>query len=257
MTHGLGQCFLKDKKALQNIAAALDISSTDTIVEIGPGHGELTKYILEKNPSQLILIEKDEKMASKLSSDLSGKHPNLKIIQGDALKTLPSLSETLPTNYKLAGNIPYYITGHLFRIIGELKNKPSLSVFTIQKEVAERAIITPDNLNILSASIAFWGSAEITQIIPKTSFDPQPKVDSATIKIKTDPSLDIDQENYFKIIKAAFKQPRKTLLNNLSENLDISKTKIVEVLRSINLSENSRPQNLSIKNIITLAKTLL
>ncbi len=116
----LGQHFLKNKAAIKKIVAALDLEENDTVIEIGPGHGELTQE-LSCHPINIIAIEKDVALANKLAE-------KFKIVQGDALKELPKLINQLKTkSYKLVGNIPFYITGHLLRVISELENKPTIT----------------------------------------------------------------------------------------------------------------------------------
>jgi 16S rRNA (adenine1518-N6/adenine1519-N6)-dimethyltransferase len=255
MGHRLGQCFLKDNDVLANVASALE-PLPDTVIEIGPGHGELTRLILEKSPKKLILIEKDPALVKKLKEGLSKGKDNIEVIEGDALLVLPEIiaSRSFDHPYAICGNIPYYITGHLFRIIGDLPRLPEKCVFTVQKEVAER--ILPENgMNILSASIAFWASAEITQIIPAECFSPKPKVDSATVRLVSHQSIDIPKEKYYAAIKAIFRQPRKTLLNNLI-SLDIPKDILLHVLSWLDIPENIRPEHLSVKNITDIIKAL-
>ena len=132
MSQKLGQHFLKDDSVLRKIADSLSIGAEDVVIEIGPGHGELTKHILKKKPRRLIIIKKDGKLAAELSKKL--RNDNLRIIHGDARKLLPEAisEEKLPgVGYKIAGNIPYYITGYLLRIISGLERKPSLTALVI------------------------------------------------------------------------------------------------------------------------------
>ena len=151
----LGQHFLTDKNALKKIAGFLDLKEGETIIEIGPGHGELTEQILnnesgiKNNGIKVIAIERDEYLAEVLRKKFE-PYNNIEIIHGDALKLLPSVIHNLQFtihNCKLAGNIPYYITGKLLRTISELAEKPIVSVFTIQKEVAERICAQPNRMN--------------------------------------------------------------------------------------------------------------
>ncbi len=263
----LGQHFLKDRKALRKIVAALEIASRDTIVEIGPGHGELTKHLLAAGPKKIIAIEKDSKLVSGIEYQVSSKR--IKIIEGDALKILPLLNTKYlirDTRYKLTGNIPYYITGHLLRKISELEKKPKLVVLTIQKEVAERIVAEPPKMNLLAASVQFWGEPKILGYISKKSFRPQPKVDSAVIKISPYPvkplrghgaspkqSSQKEAEKYYRFIKILFKQPRKTILNNLREGFKLSQEEVERRLQKLNISPSLRPANLSMHDINKLA----
>ena len=249
----LGQHFLKEKRALKRIVGVLDVKPTDTIVEVGPGHGELTKHLLETCPKELVVIEKDEVLAEKIRKELGD---SLKIIEGDALEVIPTIQGkyNLPSTYKLVGNIPYYITGHLIRKIGELKNKPERIVFTIQKEVAEKMCANPPDMNLFAASVKFWGEPEIIRYISRKSFKPAPRVDSAIIKItpyKIQPKQE-DSERYYKFIHVLFGHPRKTILNNLS-SLSISRENIEDVLKKAGVDPRLRPQNLNITTINTLS----
>lgn len=274
----LGQHFLVNKNKLRKIAEALELKANDIIVEIGPGHGELTREIVYKFISskvskfKIVAIEKDPVLVDKLVSLKVGKFKNnIEIIKGDALKVLPEITETSNLKlrtYKLAGNIPYYITGYLFRIIGELKKKPALIVFTLQKEVAERICSEPPKMNLLAASVQFWAEPRIIGYISKKDFRPRPLVDSAIIKLKTGDTFTCEskpkrarrtekgkEEIYYTFIKALFRQPRKTILNNLvaSSQYQVSgiknKEEIIKILKNSGINPSDRPQDLNIEQI--------
>lgn len=259
----LGQHFLTDKNALRKISALLDLKENDFVIEIGPGHGELTEEIIEQFGNsaiknwKIVAIEKDRQLADDLRKkiyDLGIK--NVDIIAGDALKLLPTIvrgSKFEVRNYKIIGNIPYYITGKLLRTVGELQTKPSIFVMTIQKEVAERLVAKPPRMSRLAASVQFWTSPEIAFMIPKNSFHPTPEVDSATVVLTPIPQRKISDENYYKAVRALFGQPRKTVLNNLSDGFAINKKDVEEKLKNISINSNLRPQNLSIEEIIKIA----
>jgi 16S rRNA (adenine1518-N6/adenine1519-N6)-dimethyltransferase len=281
----LGQNFLIDKSVLQDIVSAIDPQKGETIVEIGPGHGELTNQLLEAGAS-VIAIEKDRELAKQLASikyDVySILYKNLEVITGDALEVLRNLytKYKIPnTAYKLVGNIHYYITGQLFRIIGELKDKPSLIVFMIQKEVAERICAGKNNrslartvlakgevsrgMNLLAASIQIWAKPEIVRYVSRDAFNPKPKVDSAVIKLKTyDRKLIMAKQiqNYYKLLHVVFRQPRKTILNNLRQmtNDDKQRTaeEIAQILKQTGINPTDRPQDLRIENLISLSRVI-
>lgn len=264
MASKLGQNFLINKSKLRKIADVLELKSNDTIIEIGPGHGELTKELkVESLKLKVIAIEKDEKLVGLLKEKFRGDK-NIEIISGDALKILPKLtqhSRLIAHNYKLAGNIPYYITGYLFRILGELENKPSLVVLTIQKEVAQRVAAKPPEMNLLAASVQLWAEPKIAGYISKKYFRPAPKVDSAIIKLRIrNKELGIMENEYYKLIKILFKQPRKTILNNLTFGIKnnelgiMDKEKIIEKLKKSGIKPTDRPQNLTIEQIKKLSK---
>jgi len=277
MGNYLGQHFLINKKKIEKIIEALDLKSGDVVVEIGPGKGALTIPLCEncqKLGCKIIAVEKDKDLADDLKNKIYdlGLDKNIEIIEGDALKTLPRLihnSELRIKNYKIVGNIPYYITGYLLRILGELENKPSLIVLTIQKEVAQRVCAKPrtrrrqgyggQGMNLLAASVQFWAEPKIIGSVSKKDFWPIPKVDSAIIKLTpltllVRSSIQCNKGDYYKFIKILFKQPRKTILNNLKSQISNlkNKEKIIEKLKKVGVDPQARPQNLSIEQILKL-----
>ena len=144
----LGQHFLINKKALLTVVESLAVTADETIIEIGAGHGELTDLLIISPAKKIIAVEKDHELAELLkekyrsvgtTKDTEGR---ITVVEGDALKDLTPIIAALENQYVLAGNIPYYITGYLLRIIGDLKRKPLRTILTIQKEVAERICVT-------------------------------------------------------------------------------------------------------------------
>jgi len=263
----LGQVFLKDKKVIQKIIQAAEIKPKDQILEIGPGKGVLTEAILKTN-ANIIAVEKDPKLV-KFLEDFFKDRQNLKIICADIrdfLKTNQFYTQySIPnTQYKVLGNIPYYLTSHLLRLLLENPIKPSLIVLMIQKEVAERVIAQPPKMNLLSASVQFYAKPEIICYVPKTAFHPEPKIDSAVIKITPLPAKILKQnlgvqipQSFFKVVKAGFKQPRKLLINNLSKNLKIGREYLQKIFLQLNMPLNTRAQNLSIEEWISLSSLLM
>jgi len=249
----LGQNFLTNKNKIGKIIRALELKNGDTVVEIGPGHGELTKEIITRSREQetrIIAIEKDGALAEKLRGEVGRYGDFVEIITGDVLKILPSLIRN--SGYKVVGNIPYYITGFILRTLGELKNKPKIIVLTVQKEVAERITAKPPKMNLLAATVQFWAEAETLDIIPKSDFSPKPKVDSAIIKL-IPRETGADPVRYYSLVRTIFKQPRKTVLNNLSP-LAKNRKFIEEKLKKNGIGAGCRPQNLNILQIKRLAE---
>lgn len=249
MPRYLGQHFLKDKSVLRKIAKSLELRNGDIVVEIGPGHGELTDEILKYPGVEVIAIEKDKKLCEFITDKFSGD-ARVKIIKGDALRKIPLLNLK---NYKIAGNIPYYITGHLLRIIGELKNKPARIVLLIQKEVAERICAVTPRSNLLSLSVQFWAEPKMMEIVPKEYFSPPPKVESAVIVLETlsnKGSIGKESGKYYEFIKKAFKQPRKTLFNNLVSG-GFGRENAINLIKSMELEPDSRPSQLSKDKILS------
>lgn len=267
MPQKLGQHFLQNESVLKNITQALELKDGDVVVEIGPGHGELTGHLISGGAS-VIAIERDLKLVDFLEKKFQITNSKLQInskiqfsknpifIEGDALKILPILHTSYKlqdTSYKLVGNIPYYITGHLLRIVGELKHKPSKTVLLIQKEVAQRVCAKAPDSSLLSLSVQFWADCKIVEYVPKNDFLPPPKVDSAVIELIT--KKDVNEEisdRYYSFLKKAFKQPRKTLINNLVfSGADRDKTS--EIIAGFSFNDKTRPQELSSKDAQALS----
>ena len=256
ITKKLGQHFLINQSAIQTIVAALELKKDETIIEIGPGEGALTLPLAEecqKIGCKLIGIEKDQLLVNKLISlKVTNKFNDLEIVCEDALKKLPEITKNykLKTeSWKIVGNIPYYITGKLMRVLSELEIKPSSIVLTIQKEVAERIVAKPPKNNLLAAATQFWAEPEIIGYLKPNDFSPPPQVKSAIIKLTTRTQSIANSDNYYKLVKILFRQPRKTIFNNLRSGLTLSKEKIEEKLKKIGLPGQERPQNLTIQNI--------
>ncbi len=251
----LAQHFLINSSAIKKIVGALDIQKNETIIEIGPGRGALTKPLLQQciqQQCQLIAIEKDSKLANSLWQTTHNE--NFKIVIEDAIDYFSQFNKTQPpyaTNYKLIGNIPYYITGKLLRTLSELSTKPQRTILMIQKEVAERLCAQPPQMNLLAAAVQIWAEPKIIFTLSPKDFTPPPAVESAVIQLlpkPTTPNLD----RYFAFLHVLFKQPRKTILNNLQFGLDLPKIDIEKHLGALGIPPQDRPHNLSLEQIQSL-----
>lgn len=254
----LGQHFLRNRRAIGQIVDALEIRNHDTIIEIGPGNGELTYPLIEQcrnsTDIRIIAIEKDEALAERLrikNQELGIK--NIEVIAGDALEILPSLIRN--STYKIVGNIPYYITGRLLRIISELENKPAITILTIQKEVAERICAKPPKMNLLATHTQLWATPSIITNLPKSDFAPQPKVTSSIVKLTTHARYHSLTKEENDIIRHIFLHPRKTIINNLA-TLGAQKYDILSLLRRINVRDTDRPGELSLEQICEIVSLL-
>lgn len=279
----LGQHFLKDKKILAQIAREAlrspithlpNYSITPVqIIEIGPGHGELTREIIKQlgnsviGGNKIIAIEKDAKLYAALvnNPEFKGK---VQFVHGDARKVLPSLITKLP-NYPITifGNIPYYLTGYLLRLLGNLITRlPSYSItkisLLVQKEVAARACATAPRMNLLSAMLRGWAEPTTAFTVPRSAFTPPPKVDSALLLLtprllKGQAHREMGAEelaHYFEVVKKVFRQPRKTLTNNLMSEFSLSREDAEKFIRTLGLKENARASELTPEHIGTLVK---
>lgn len=234
----LGQNFLIDKSVLKQIINVADLSLKDTVLEIGPGLGILT-IELAKRARKVIAIEKDKKMCEILK-EILGDYRNVEIINQDALKY-----ELRITNYKLIANLPYYITSPVIRKFLEVRHKPKSIIIMVQKEVAQRICAKQPKMNLLAVSVQFYANPKIISYVSKKSFWPQPKVDSAIIKIEALKSpTSIDTKKFFQLVKTGFSSKRKMLKNNLK--LDES------ILKKIDINPKTRAENLSVNNWLKL-----
>jgi 16S rRNA (adenine1518-N6/adenine1519-N6)-dimethyltransferase len=250
---GWGQNFLQDPQALEKIVSTAEIQETDTVLEIGPGLGSLTRY-LAVFAKEVIAVELDDKLIEPLQAILS-PYQNVQIIQGDILKLSPD-DLIAASQYLVVANIPYYITSAVIRHLLESGSKPRRIVLTIQKEVAQRICAKPGDMSLLALSVQVYGAPRIAAHIPAEAFFPTPKVDSAVLVVDIFPAPLIKEElldSFFRLVKAGFSQKRKTLRNSLSSGLHISPTKAAELLTSTNIDPQRRAETLSIEEWERLA----
>lgn len=243
----LGQNFLQDPFALASITSAAEIQPTDTVLEIGPGLGSLTRY-LAKSAQQVVAVEIDREMLPPLRM-VTSDYNNINIIHGDILDLSPKELIQEP-NYLVVANIPYYITSAIIRHLLENEPKPRRIVLTIQKEVAMRICAEPGDMSLLALSVQVYGKPRIAKRISAGAFFPAPKVDSAVLCIDIYPSPKIQPDilnTFFKLIKAGFSQKRKTLRNSLSAGLNISSQAAEDLLGNANIDQRRRAETLSIE----------
>lgn len=242
----LGQNFLQDASALECIAKAAEIQPEDTVLEIGPGLGSLTRY-LAASAREVVAVELDGRLIRPLEEVLA-PHRNVRVTQGNILDISPGDLIAQP-NYLVAANIPYYITSAIIRHLLESKNKPRRIVLTIQREVAERICAKPGDLSLLALSVQVYGNPRVVASIPAGAFFPAPNVDSAVLVVEIYPTPHIEEsllDTFFKLIKAGFAQKRKTLRNSLSAGLRKSTTEIVELLKRANIDPMRRAETLNL-----------
>ncbi len=241
----LGQNFLVNPEALKKIVQAAEITHEDHILEIGPGLGILTEQ-LAAHAGKVTSIELDQEIIPILKKNL-GNTQNVEIIHKDALKT------SLPTHrYKLVANIPYYITSpilsHFLQPQSANEQRPEILVLLMQKEVAQKICVQDGDHTILSLEVQAFGKPSIVCHVGKGSFFPQPKVDSAVLKITSFEKPKIsDPKTFFTMIKGAFSQKRKKISNTLPHSLSLTNDEADELFKSANISPDERPQNISLE----------
>jgi 16S rRNA (adenine1518-N6/adenine1519-N6)-dimethyltransferase len=240
----LGQHWLNDKTCLESICEEASLNEQDTVLEIGPGLGSLTRLLLKK-AKEVIAVELDEKLVANLIRTLPSA--NLEIINQDILTY--NLND-LPKGYKLVANIPYYLSSNLVRVISESTNPPSVAALLVQKEVAERIAAAPGDMSILSVSTQLYWHVSLGRVVEAKMFVPVPKVDSQIIKLerRVDPLFkNVESNKYLNVVKAGFSQKRKTLSNSLSAGLRLSKKEIEKACLKANVDPKRRPQTLSLE----------
>ena len=254
----LGQNFLIDEEALNSIIDCSDITENDLVIEIGPGLGTLTSRLLEK-AGRVVIIELDERMVNLLSKRFSGEN-KLTIISNDVLKI--DLKDVIEKNrlkgkVKVVANLPYYITTPIIMKLLEEKLDLTSITIMIQKEVADRIVASPgDKLcGAITSAIRYYSNPEFIKIVPSDSFLPSPKVDSAVVKLNIleKPIVQVKNEDmFFKIIKIAFSQRRKTFLNSIVNNQLMSRQDALEMLKYLGVSENRRGETFSLEEFANI-----
>ena len=258
----LGQNFLTSRDVLLDICGAAEVGADDLVIEIGPGIGVLTKE-LARDAGKVVGIEIDEALIKIMEFTLNGLN-NVKIIRDNILKLdLHALIEEEKgdlKNIKICGNLPYYITSPiLLKLIEEYKSVKSMTCM-IQKEVAERVAAGPGSKAYGALSVALQYKSDVTYIrdVPKTVFMPQPKVDSAVIRLDTleTPRVEPrDEKLFMSVIRAAFGMRRKTLANSLGST-GFDKEKIIEALERAGIDPNRRAETLSIEEFARVSDEL-
>ncbi len=262
----LGQNFLINSEVVENIISNSQIDKEDLVIEIGPGLGTLTKYLLEK-AGKVICIELDNKMV-KILKDRFSQFQNFEIINDDVLKV--DLNKIIKENkeetnisqiknVKVVANLPYYITTPIImKLLEEKLDIESITVM-IQKEVAERLIETPSkkNTGAITYTVYYYCESEKIMEVPNSSFIPEPEVTSEVIKMKLRKEAVVKVDNpkiMFMIIKSAFMQRRKTLINALTNTkVFINKEEGIEIFKKLKLNENIRAENLTIQDFANIA----
>lgn len=262
----LGQNFLINEEVVTNIVDCSNIDKQDLVIEIGPGLGTLTKYLLEK-AGKVICIELDTKMLQILKDRFS-LYNNFELINNDVLKVdLKNIIEKEKAegkikNVKIVANLPYYITTPIImKLLEEELELESITIM-IQKEVADRLIAIPGekNTGAITYAVYYYATSEAIMEVPNSSFIPEPAVTSKVIKlnIRKEPIVTPkNKEKMFKVIKCAFMQKRKTLLNSLTNNkIFENKNQGIELLKSLQINENIRPEELTLEQFEKISDNL-
>ncbi len=242
---GLAQHFLIDRAVLDKIVAAAELSPSDTVMEVGPGLGVLTRELVQA-AGRVIAIELDATLASLLKRSLPAS--NLAVITADVLKTDPA-QLVGKSRYKVVANLPYYITSAVTRHFLEATLKPDVMVLTVQKEVAAQIAARPGEMSLLSVSVQLYGNPRVMARVPASAFYPAPDVDSAVLRIDVYPRPGVapdDTVGFFTLVRAGFSANRKQLINSLSHGLGVTKSEVLPLLEKAAIDPKRRAETLSI-----------
>jgi len=252
-----GQNFLINNEIITEIIEKSEITPDDVVLEIGPGLGTLTKELL-KNAKKVIAVELDEDMCEILRSRFNDDR--LEIVNEDILKVDLSKYTKEYGSIKVVANLPYYITTPIIMKLLESGYDISSITVMVQKEVGERICSTSSDRenSSITISVNYYAKPRIIIDVPKENFLPSPEVDSCVIKLDVLKNPPVEIKNkviFFKVVKWAFSQRRKTILNSLSSG-EYSKEKMMEVLESLNIDPRLRAENLDIQDYANIANKL-
>ncbi len=264
----LGQHFLKSDKAIREIVQAGNVTSADIVLEIGPGEGVLTEALLQTGAT-VFAVEMDDRCIPVLTERFSPYIAQKKFIllhgdvrDGNLLSLLFSPSHIGGTPYKLIANIPYYITGLLFRMFLETQppvQQPTCMVYLIQKEVAEELVGRKGKLGNLSLAALLYGTPKLISKVPKGAFLPPPKVDSAIIAITNISKQHVQgftETEYFAVVHAGLAKKRKQLFGNLREHFRIPQEHLESIFTELNIEKSIRGEDLPFPSWISLVQAL-
>ena len=259
---GLGQNFLVDRTVPPRIVSAAGIEPDDFIVEVGPGLGILTDAIasgLDPTRGKLVAIELDDNLVPLLRERFAGQ-PHVSIVHGDVLE-IPPEEIVRGRPYKVVANLPYYITSAVLRHFLEAPQKPLSLTVMVQREVAERIVAQPPDMGLLSVAVQFYGKPKVAFRVPPGAFHPAPKVESAVVNIALyppgeGPVTGVEEESFFRVVRAGFSQKRKQIANTLSSALHLSKSDVTARLIEAGIDPSRRAETLGLPEWARVEKGL-
>jgi 16S rRNA (adenine1518-N6/adenine1519-N6)-dimethyltransferase len=253
----LSQRFLADEGVLERIVAAAEIAPTDTVLEVGPGLGTLTRALAAR-AGRVIAVELDAQLVAILHQRLAD-YPNVTIVQGDILQLAPAELVGPHTPYLVVANLPYYITALILRHFLEATRPPERLVLMVQKEVAQRILATPGQMSLLAVSVQFYARPRLVGYVPAAAFYPRPQVDSAIVclDVCSQPPVPVDDvRDFFRVVAAGFSQPRKQLKNALAHALGLPIAAVIDALTAAEIAPQQRAESLSLSDWARLASRL-
>jgi 16S rRNA (adenine1518-N6/adenine1519-N6)-dimethyltransferase len=253
----LGQNFLHDPNALEKIIEIADITPETTVLEIGPGTGNLTR-VLAREAARVIAVEVDDRLIPLLHAEFAGR-PQVEIVHGDFLD-LDISARLAGQRYVVVANLPYYITSAILRrLFEQITPRPDRIIVTVQREVAERITAAPGDMSLLAVSVQFYGQPQIAMHLKPAAFWPRPDVESAVVRIDVydAPPVDVPGESdFFRVVRAGFGQKRKQLRNALSAGLHLDKAQTDDLLIASGIDPQRRAETLSLSDWAALTRAV-
>lgn len=250
----LGQNFLNSRAIARQITAAGELSPGETVLEVGPGKGFLTRELLATG-AHVVAVEKDARLIPLLGEKFAREIDSgqLVVIRGDIIDLAHNDTLPLPSSYKIVANIPYQITGQIIRLFLESSKRPARIILMVQKEVAHRIIARDGKESMLSLAVKAYGAPRIVRKVPARYFSPQPKVDSAVIAIENISGKHFanraEEIAFFEILRAGFSHKRKYLSRNLRAVLGEDTPRIME---AIGIAPTARAEEITLATWLTL-----
>ncbi|MBI5729121.1 MAG: ribosomal RNA small subunit methyltransferase A [Candidatus Magasanikbacteria bacterium] len=249
-----GQNYLIDAGVIETIVAASGVKSSDTIVEVGPGFGVLTLALAE-HAKKVVSFEIEKKLQP-YWAEVVKKQTNIEIVWGNVLRSFAPPA----TPYKVVANLPYQITSPVIRLFLETEKPPALMMLMVQKEVAERICAEPGQMSLLSVAVQYYADADIVATVPRSAFWPQPRVDSAVVRITNHESRIMNPDEsakFFALVKAGFANRRKLLMKNLLPVVGKkNRVALTNIFTRLELGPNARAQELSVERWVELTKVV-
>ncbi len=243
----LGQHFLVGEGVVAMIMKAAEISPQETVVEVGPGLGVLTRELVQR-ARRVIAVEMDAGLALALERGLADAG-NLQVVKADA-REIDSEALTGGTSYKLVANLPYYAASPILRHFLESSHPPTLAVVMVQREVARNMVAQPGDMSLMSVGVQLFGRPRIVGYVRPTAFYPRPKVTSAVVRIEVYPKPALEVEDtgaFFTVVRAGFSTPRKQLRNSLANGLAVPPEQARTLLEAAGIDPRARAETLGLE----------
>ncbi|MFW6174503.1 MAG: 16S rRNA (adenine(1518)-N(6)/adenine(1519)-N(6))-dimethyltransferase RsmA [Chloroflexota bacterium] len=244
----LGQHFLRDGSTAARIVRAARVAPGDTVLEIGPGRGALTRRLAELART-LVLVEMDHALAEALR-ERHASSTNVHVVEADAREFEPGACPALSgAEYITTANLPYYAASPIIRNLLEAAHPPRSMVVMAQREVAQEMTAAPGRMGMLSVATQLYAEAELLFDVPPGAFSPPPKVTSSVVRLTRRPALaaDVDDVNaFFRLARAGFSAPRKQIRNTLSRGLEIEPSEALRLLEEADIDSTRRPATLAL-----------